>query len=801
MDPDALLSRELARVAVLDLRLRDPLTASDHALAGALMAIAQDAAPGNAELLRWRIENASAAGDAAAVTTLTRRLLELDPHDTVAQLRYLSGQLANIQTAEARLRATDRLAENPSIDASVRSRVALDAALLARELGDDPGFERRLALALALDGSNRDAADLTLAYLGPRTADPVRRLELLLHVLYADPADAGTHRAIALELMQGGAYGQARRFYDLASMLARAETGAAPPEVMSESFILDWYVQGVKPTLDALNAELAAQRAGAQRAWDAAVAQGLPTTGMQRPDEIFLQLSFERDRLVGALMIDDFETAQASTDDTIRQLQLFARRFEDPAQRPPGVPLEELTRRLAMTATEIWAFLAWTAAAPEDIRLQIELISSLLGADDPGVQRLAGFRHLKLKEAEAALAIFEPLSQTTGDLMDDLGYALALEQVGRVEESAALLRGVYREGPLTGVGAWARQRLITIGQPDPVSGESAEALTRFAEGVPSWLDDMLRRPQTAMNLSAEAVNPQPAPLEPPVIEVTLRNIAPIPLALGADRYLSSMLAGSPRLLVGAREELELAQPETLNAARRLRLMPGEAVVVRADAGAGAAGWTIDAGAGRTVRARWRVLQDFNIGARGYLVRGPLALEATTSSVQWPPLRETTLSPDEMASAISNADGAALGTIAAALRARAIESTRSEGDAWTMADYERVVGAFAARYPALPVRDRLMLLAMLPHARMFGPMAALDNAARADADPGVALVVAATRVTDPADEFLARWIDSGEEPAASACALIRDRLATPGGYAFAGPGVARLAPNVRQSGAR
>lgn len=802
LDADAMAARELARIALMDLRVRDSLEVADHAIAGALLAVAQEHAAADAELLRWRIENASAAGDRGAVLTLTRRLLELDPHDTVAQLRYLSASLDRVQTAEGRLRSADRLAENHAIDPAVRSRVALDAALLARELGDDEGFARRLELALTLDGSNRDAADLALAFLGPQARGPVERAELLLQVLYADPSDAGTHRALALTMVEGGAFAAARRFYDLASFLARAEAGVAPPEVVSESFILNWYVKGVKPTLDELNAELANQRLAAQRAWDAAVAQGVPTTGMQKPDEIFLQLSFERDRLVGALMIDDFATAQAATDDIIRQLQLYARRFEDPNTRPPGLTTEDLTRRLATTAADIWGFLAWTSAAPEDIRAQMELLTSMLGADDAGVRRLAGFRHLKLGESDAALAIFEGLSGLTGELLDDIGYALALGAVGRESESAAMLLRVFQDGPLTGVGAWARQRLITVGQPDPIDAAMTAPLTAQANAVPGWLDTMLARPDTAMNLTADVVDTAPEALAPPRVVLTLRNIAPIPLALGADRYLSSMMAATPRLLVGTREEIELGQPETVNLARRLRLEPGQAVTVTIDAGAGATGWTIDAGASRTVRARWRVLQDFNVGARGFLVRGPMALEATTASVQWAPLEETTIGPDAMASAVASAEGVALARLAAAMRARAIESSRAPGEAWTTTDFERVAQAFAQRYPSCSPRDRLLLLAILPHARMFGPMAVVDAVARDEPDATLAAVVAATRVTDANDALLARWIDGGQEPAASVCALVRERLAAPSprGYALAGPGIAGLVPS-RQSGAR
>jgi len=59
----------------------------------------------------------------------TRALLLEDPTDTVAQLRFITASITrDHQTAEARLASYDRYVSSTKIDASIRSRLALDAA-------------------------------------------------------------------------------------------------------------------------------------------------------------------------------------------------------------------------------------------------------------------------------------------------------------------------------------------------------------------------------------------------------------------------------------------------------------------------------------------------------------------------------------------------------------------------------------------------------------------------------------------------------------------------------------------------
>ena len=136
----------VARAALVDLRLQREVAVHDYEIAQQLLGLAQSLAPDEVEIVRHRIEAATGAGRDGLVDRLTRELVALDPGDTVAQLRLITAQLDSRQTARERLDVYERLLgpRGDQLDAALRSRLALDAALLARELGDDDGLARSL---------------------------------------------------------------------------------------------------------------------------------------------------------------------------------------------------------------------------------------------------------------------------------------------------------------------------------------------------------------------------------------------------------------------------------------------------------------------------------------------------------------------------------------------------------------------------------------------------------------------------------------------------------------------------------
>lgn len=207
-----LLARTLLR------RSRNLISPStgDYRLTALGLRLARRTAPTDAELLRHEIEAWTAADDAPRMIEATRELIRLDTRDTIAQLRLIDTQIGRLNTVEERRAAYDRLLgpSGQGLRATIRSRLALDAALLAREEGDQERFLELLTESTLLDGTNKNAAALYASVLLQFADTPLERFELIANVLQSDPLDIGAYENAAIELLAHGAYEGALRYLD-----------------------------------------------------------------------------------------------------------------------------------------------------------------------------------------------------------------------------------------------------------------------------------------------------------------------------------------------------------------------------------------------------------------------------------------------------------------------------------------------------------------------------------------------------------------------------------------------------------
>ena len=183
----------------------------------------------------------------------TRELIKIDPSDSVAQLRFLSWNASKRQTVQERLAVYDRYLDEAGVEAipdpAVRSRLALDAALLHREQGNEDGFVRHLTMAVSLDSSNKEAASLALAFYQERRDDPVATLELAINLLRADPVDPNLYFGVAAELAKHGEFGQAQRFHDSAQRLIATDGVINDQGIAIEAAVLRWHNFGAERVL------------------------------------------------------------------------------------------------------------------------------------------------------------------------------------------------------------------------------------------------------------------------------------------------------------------------------------------------------------------------------------------------------------------------------------------------------------------------------------------------------------------------------------------------------------------------
>ena len=783
------------RLAMLDLRLRNRALPEDYAVTADLLGFARRLAPRDAELERRIAAACFAAGDEAGLIASTRRLVRLDPADTVAQLRLITHLIASKQTVEQRLAAYERYlgAEGERIDPSVRSRLALDAALLSRERGDAARFKTYLARATELDGTNKDAFAVALRAYEEGGGDAQGLLTLHAMLLYADPLDPHVHRSMARSLAGEGAYDQALRMTSNALEIMLTY-GNPPPELERERMALLAVDDNPRVVLDEI--ELFRARIKHRAEFDRTQAQeaGEPEADWPDPEDARLPLPFERMRVVLADALGESEIVRSSLDEmeatVIEALRALAEELQsEPVRAREQILADYLTQFMtlqgarALTGVDV----ARLTSDFEQARRQLPVMETAARMLDPWLAVHEGRHEEALRLAEA---IDDPGAST-------LVRGVALERLGRLEEAVVAYQTAARAAPTDPPGVWAALRVIDLAGQSALITQAGQEMDAFVRKIPEWLDRMIRQPSTYMSLRAEASSETYAADEPAVVRVILRNMAPIPLALGADRVLNSRMLLSPAIDDSIRGFVGTPQPDVLDVDRRLRLMPREALTVEFPADLGFTGYLLDINARLTIRQRWRVLQAFQIGRLGAIVAGPMALTAETGAVRRLSLPEARLTPGELAERLGRDDPVTLPRTLGGIRA--VLQGPGAGVGSDPGEIQRLVRALIARYDRAGPVERALMLAELPHARQVPAMAAFDAHAREsiqgpgvrDGEGLVAALVVMTRVTNREDPALAAAAISGLPALDSLAQGLAQRLA-PGEQAYA-----RLGPDVNE----
>jgi hypothetical protein len=777
VDPDEFTARAIARLAIFDLRLSDEPTAEDHELAWHMLGLAERLAPQDEQYARLRMEAAFSAGDPDALFEQTRRVLALDPDDEISLLRLLTSRITRAQTAEERLAIYDRLLGQQGIDAglspAIRSRLALDAALLMREQGNLDGFAERLEQAVTLDSTNKEAAALTLSFYAENIDDPIGRLDLLSNLLHADPVDPNVHDSIMRELASAGAFRGAKRFHTNEIQILQA-AGRQPDESLTTAgLVIDWHINGPQNMVAALNHSLQIQRDQAQRNIELLKRQREPTNDVTLPDEIRLPAFLDVARVVGADATGDRATVEDAMTNLARTAKDQADALHDPEVVGPDADPEQVNLAIIQMLSRVTMVRLWTGAQLDDAAKGLEALEGSGLIDEDTIAVYKGWLAYRRGDVPTAMALLEPLAPLNP--FADVGLALARIESGLEAEGIETLARVARQHVLTLMGAWAHSRYEAITGQTLVMSENADRLESWARAVPAWLDRMAVQPERFLTLEVEPVDASLDPLARQLLRIRIRNTSTIPLAFGPGRPISSRILVVPRLDVGLEVALPFVQPEFFDISRRLRLMPRETFDVVIWPDPGRTGYFVDLALGSAVRTRWRVVQGYTLDQQGLFEAGPMAVTAETRSITLRlPLAETDHAIGELARRIRTDEEASLPPLIAALRTRIHEYLIRGVDDQTTNPIPAIAAA-AERYPECSPRTRLLMGAVLQTEQFFPPMKMLRDRIVADEDPDVRMLALFARVADPADELLAESLQSPNAEVARVAYLVQERL--------------------------
>ncbi len=593
----------------------------DYALTALGLRIVQVSRPDVAELVRHEIDAWNAAGDAELAAEASRRLLRLDPDDTAALLRVLDRAARQRQTVEDRLAFYDRVLNDAPerIHPSVRSRLALDAALLAREAGDEQRFVDLLTEATTLDVTNKQAASLFATVFLDRVESPLERIELLANIVLADPLDPEALGNLADAFFGAAAYRQANRFLTLRSVVL-TRLGQSPTiDDVAARITLLWQTAGVEAAVDYLTS---LQRRGDQiyeaernRLISQEIDPGERVAQIMAvqlesarlvllkslgDDAVGIAFQTERQRelvdgeptpvnlrFIDAQPIEGAEPPPFPTERAYRRslaaIQQSLDQLDDPALLEAGLTEDDLVQReFTLRAQRVWARLFaeldldQATAELERLVRDAEAGGNPLGEE--AEQRFSAWIDSLRGGADSSVT----LSRIAEGGDATARWALARHHERNDDRRAAATNYILlaREHPASILAAAAIHRAETIlGEPIAPS-DAARRIERYGDSFARWIDRFTRDPNEALNVQVIPEEDMVEPLDRPRIVVSVTNAGPAPLAVGTGRTAPATLLLSPRITMGGQEmPADLVEPLTRAIAAQQRISEDDARVI------------------------------------------------------------------------------------------------------------------------------------------------------------------------------------------------------------------------------
>ncbi len=774
-----LAADRLARNALIFVRgLEDPM-AEDYRAVALTLEVAASVRTNDLELLRLIQEAWYAAGNDAKVVEVTKKIIQLDPDDTVAQLRLISHRMRQFQSVEDRQAAYNRLLVEgaDALDASVRSRLALDDALLARELGDEDRFVSRLTMATQLDPTNKTAAMLAATYTMERLDEPLARVEMLANVVLADPFDPATHSGLANELISNGAFESARRFFQHAAALMRMRGQQPPNELFLRVLLSTWAVEGSRNVLDTLAESERLERYTVIKQREAAELAG------QDPDQVppFTPVPINESlKLAAGHAIGDHVVAQQALDRLTLMTSAAIAELERLRAAPPderqGMSAEEfadLARewRISLLWNRLWTGLQLDAAEASLEFVRAEVDAGLIRPE--ALQRFRGILAAQRGDIETAKTLLSPLAAS--DARARVGLGIAFERDGDLRGAMREYAAVALNDPGSMLGIWARTRIETLlGQTLERSG-TALALENYCRNFPQEIDRMIREPRSMMHLDVSHLGPELKPFERLQVRVSIRNVSPIPLAIGPGAPISSELLLSPRLTLGSNQVIEQITPEIVALNKRLRLLPGQSVEATIWAGQGQTGAVNDQALLSSALLRWRAVEGFVVGADGSFVPSPLSLAADSRIIRRPPVELPPGGAIRLPQWVQTYSGIELAKVLTVAPA-AMQFVQSQGgDELAKTVIDGYTSALLGRLPSLDAYQRSIVTQLLPSTATTEEFLPIEEELRADDNRFVRLTYLFVRTTSPDDPIFEMCVESGDPLVETVASQLRERI--------------------------
>ncbi|MCX5640005.1 MAG: hypothetical protein NT059_04210 [Planctomycetota bacterium] len=675
-------------------------------------------------------------------------LSKLDPFDDAVRLSRIADAIEAHPTADARVRAYESILapqNRASLGAPVAARLAYQLASLQSRIGNTELFSRWLAEAVKADPSYPTAAQAAAGYFRMRVADAAADIELLSIAVEANPRDLSTWSALLSVLLDGGAFKAAERTARMAIAVAEAERRNELVYSFTGDLATALWGSGQR---EEASHELDLRMNRLTEDYRRIISLMDPSITNERLAREFPPLPSTLSIAMLGLAQKEGDTKKVDSllERALRGTDAEVKRAEDQGASKADVGSFALQR--AVTLLLFSKNLGTVSTLLDDA-----VKSGALG--EQGKARFDAMLAWRQGKPEAALKALEPLR--ANDPLAQYAYASALADAKQTATAITEFRTIAETHIGTSIGLLALDRLSDLlGQPKLVVSQLAKSIAdgadllnkALADHLSSSLDEIIDHPFRALTVEIKPSSTLIGPYEPFTFNIRIRNSSRLPMAIGGDSPISgkvTMRSAAPR--PGQTDAAELP-PQPLLIDRRLRLMPGEEILVTVDADLTVVGLILN------VQPLDSHLINVSVVSNPSTASGGLApgfLGSVTGSV---PIQFTGININEAWVKESRALVHTAGNIEAVTRLALLihaasdptllpESIRGDSNAiWT-----DIVDA----WKAMPESAQAWILGVIP--QDTPSMAPLLDAAHASTSPVVLRSWAISRVVDPKDPML------------------------------------------------
>ena len=566
------LSGELLRVARLATQV-NPLDVESIEVGVALIETAAEIDPDNPDVWRAWIEMSIIADDPIMRRLGVKELLRLFPHETPLQLARLRDAVDTLNTASERELLYEKLLSNDGetkLDAGVASRLAFDAAMLQRQLGNTQQFARWLAESVSLDPYFTDATAVAVGFFGDDSADAYRRVELLTSLMLANMRDVTTQVSLAELLMSFGAYKSASRVYDIALADNAGNPSAIPNDLISDIVMAHWAAREIDEAFEIISKR---QRESDERFRNNIRAQESRATPLDLA-RVHAPLSPKLATVVAAMYEGrekkESELALRSALDSFASLLLtLENRTDVPSLR---VTLKDISLQAAWLSV-------WLGDLVEESNSFLLKAATYSTVTEKEKNHINGWIALRNNDLVGAENSFNLVGHGNDSATAGLASVFLLRN--NEQDAARLFLKLARESAGTLIGIWSRNQLEKIlGQKIVARAESVD-LDTLIEAIPKSVDHYPVDPTTTFTVRAKPVAENVGPYEPVLVEIELSNNGLLPMQIAQHGPIQPLILLNVEPQV-VHERISSTIPIIVPIDRKLILKPREKFTITVD---------------------------------------------------------------------------------------------------------------------------------------------------------------------------------------------------------------------------